>query len=752
MVNSDIVKRVIERSDSWVDEGKENEKMSSFSMTDNLYPYKRLFSPITVNHTVIPNRIVMAPMGNIAMCDETGRINDKMLQYFFQRAKGGVGLITTGLIPVSHKIDTSITELGDLSYFPRIDRSRTALMGWRDLSQGVHSFGSKIFIQITPGLGRVGNPQCLITQFKLPISSSFLPNYYISEIPCWRISDRKLKKIIKNAGQAAADSKAMGLDGCYLHGHEGYLLEQMTNPAFNHRKLGHFRSWENFGIDMVKEIRKRVGERYPIMYRIDLSLALEETYHDKMDKDKILKRFKGGRSAEMTLSYMEDLVKAGVDIFDVDLGCYDNWWLPHPPQTMPAGAYLSVSKFVKDYFKEKEILSNQGVEVPIVAVGKLGYPDLAEMALRDGDADMIMLGRPLLADPDWPRKAYKGEVKSIRPCIGCQEGCLNEFVEAGHPQCAVNPRTSFEHIFPEIPPKAVKKKRIAVIGAGPAGVEFSLRAEERGHIVTLFDKNSDIGGSARVGSISKYKFDMANYINYLREELKKSSVIVRLNTKVDLPTIKGGYDAIVFSNGGEEVIPKIDGIENAKYVLSNDVFTSKEKIDANEKVIVLGGGAVGAEMALYLSSEMKVKDVTLVEMLDYIMKGACTANRGHMIHLLEKNGVNILNSSKAVKVEDGKLILMRKTKNVPDPYNTWKPILPENIENPLMKVPGGKEERVEIPFDKIVIAVGTKPSDELFFKAQSENAAPEIYRIGDSFSTGKVLEAVRSAYSLAMRV
>lgn len=313
-----------ERFGNWVNDDRENGRCSSAKMTKNLYPYDTMFSPIRVNKTVIKNRIVMGPMGNLNMCEESGRPNDKMLQYFFARAKGGAGLLTTGLIPISHGIDNSVTEKGKLTMFPRLDRSRTVFAGWRDLAQGVHNYGSRIFVQITPGLGRVGPPTCLPQQKKFPVSASMNPNFYIPELPCMRLSDMSLKKIVNNCGQAAADAKECGLDGIYLHGHEGYLLEQMTNPAFNRRKLGKYKDPERFGIDIVKAIRERVGPDYPIMYRIDLSLALNETYREKMDTVKSLKKFKNGRTMDDTLLYMKHLVEAGVDMFDVDLGCYDS--------------------------------------------------------------------------------------------------------------------------------------------------------------------------------------------------------------------------------------------------------------------------------------------------------------------------------------------------------------------------------------------------------------------------------------------
>ena len=392
--------RLEETYGDWVKQEKENCRLSSGAMTKELYPYQALFSPIQVNKTMIKNRVVMGPMGNLNMCEESGRPNDKMLQYFFARAKGGTGLLTTGLIPVSHGIDPTVTEVDDLSLFPRIDHARTVFAGWRDLTQGVHAYGSKIFIQITPGLGRVGPPTCVMTKHKIPVSASVNPSFYIPQLPCIPLTDANLKKIVKNCGQAAADAKEMGLDGIYLHGHEGYLLEQMTNPAFNRRQIGRYKDYEMFGLDIIREIRKRAGDSFPIMYRIDLSLALNETYQERMNEVSSLKRFKNGRTIKDTLHYMAKLVRAGVDLFDVDLGCYDNWWLPHPPEGMPAGCFLDMSKIAKEFFRRNRIKSNAGMDVPVVAVGKLGYPDIAEKAIRDGDCDMVMLARPLLADPD----------------------------------------------------------------------------------------------------------------------------------------------------------------------------------------------------------------------------------------------------------------------------------------------------------------------------------------------------------------
>ncbi|MBM7582728.1 2-enoate reductase [Caldicoprobacter guelmensis] len=744
----EIVQNLIDQLGDWF---LDEEKLRWGRMTKDLYPYEKLFSPIQVNSIIIKNRIVMGPMGNISMAEEMGRPSIKMIKYFSERAKGGVGLITTGLVPVSHYIDPTVTEKGDRSYFPRIDKSRTVFAGWRDIAESVHAYGAKIFIQLTPGLGRVGSPECLIKKFKLPVSASWNPNFYIPNIPCRPLTDRGLYKIIKNAGQAAADAKASLMDGVYLHGHEGYLLEQLTNPAFNRRKWGKFSDWQAFGIELVKEIRRRVGPDYPIMYRIDLSLALNETYKEKMDKVKPLRLFKNERTVEQTLEYMKNLVKAGVDMFDVDLGCYDNWWLPHPPNSMPPGCFLIISKIVKDYFRENNIKSNKGLDIPIVAVGKLGYPDLAEKALREDMCDMVMLARPLLADPEWCNKAYAGRVEDITPCIGDQEGCINEFIEGGHPQCAVNPKTGNEDLYSEETP-AREKKKIAVVGAGPAGIMCAITLAKRGHDVTLYDKKSQIGGTLLLGAIPKIKYDIVNYLNHLEHQVKKAEKVyglkLELNKEASADLLKSmNYDIIVCATGTKEKKLNVEGIDLPHVVTALNLLQYPELANGKENVVIVGGGAVGCEIAYWLAYE-KNKNVTVIEMLPYFMKGVCTANRGHIIHYLERKNVKLLNCTRLKSIKEDCVLVARKLKNVPDPYAVWQPILPENIENPFEKKIGEEENEFEIKADLVVMAVGLVPDDSLYYQCIKERAAQNIYNIGDAFSPAKVFEAVKAGYLL----
>ena len=730
-------------------------KLAQGRMTKELWPYDRIFSPIRVNRLTIKNRLVMAPMGNVNMGEETGRPSAKMIEYFVERAKGGCGLLTSGLIPISHGVDPTVTELEGLSYFPRIDRSRTVFGGWRDLAERCHAHGARFFIQLTPGLGRVGSPECLLNKKKLPVSASWNPNFYMPVLPCRPLTDAQAKRIIKNGGQAAADAKSATIDGVYLHGHEGYLLEQMTNPAFNRRKLGAFADWRQFGLRLVKEIRDRVGPDFPIMYRIDLSLVLNETYGERMKSVKSLRKFKDERTVDETLGYMADLVKAGVDLFDVDLGCYDNWWLPHPPTPMAPGCYLEVARITKEYFAKNGVKSNAGLEVPVVAVGKLGYPDLAEAALRKGDCDMIMLGRPLLADPEWPNKAFAGRVGEICPCIGDQEGCINEFVEGGHPQCTVNPRTGFEDILngSELAP-AAKQKKVAVLGAGPAGIMTACIAARRGHKVTIYEARSEVGGMLVPGSRPAIKYDIVNYLEYLKNEMAKA--VAEHGLKVELaksPSTEelraAGFDAIVTATGSKQARPPVPGIDSKSVIYGVDLLRNPKLADGAKNVVVVGGGVVGCETAYFLAHELG-KKVTLVEMLPIFMKGVCTANRGWLIHYLEERGVAMLNCTRIASVGSGEAVVKRNvSKSVPDPLVTWTPILPENISNPFAPKLTIEEKEERIPADLVVLAAGARPDDSAYRALVEAHAAPEIRNIGDSFSLGRVFEATKAAYATA---
>ena len=751
--NATLVADLLEWFTTWPEE--HGESRGSWRMTVDLHPYDRLFSTVEVNRLELGNRIIMGPMGNLSMVDATGRPDAKMIAYFAARAAGGAGLLITGLVPVSPACDPSVPQPDGIAWFPRISGARSLLAGWRDLAESVHAHGARIFIQLTAGLGRVGSPECLPLRWRLPVSASWNPNYYVPQIPCRPLSDRACRRIVRDFGQAAIDAKASGIDGIHVHGHEGYLLEQFANPAFNRRRFGRYADPQAFGLDIVREIRRRCGPDYPIMYRCDLSLALRETYGARMDTDAALRRFRGERSVAASLDYIRALVAAGVDMLDVDLGCYENWWLPHPPGPMPPGAFLRVAQFVKNFLAANAIVSAAGREVPVAAVGKLGFPDIAERALREGRCDMVMLARPLLADPEWPRKAFAGRVRDIIPCIGDHEACLKELVHGGHLQCAVNPRTGFEESVPARPPPAQRPRRIAVVGAGPAGITVACLAAARGHRVVLFERHAQVGGWLRAGSVPAIKFEVANYLAHLEHRLAQAvhdcGLECRPGTEATADLLRaGGFDALVCCTGSTPVAPPIARTAQTPTTLATDVLLAPSIAAAARDIVVVGGGDVGCETAHMLAFEYG-RRVTVVEFAPALMEKSCTANRGYLVHALERRQVTLLTGTRVERIGEGFVEAVRELcPDTADPGAVWRPILPENARNPFARKPGGRFQRVKIAADLVVFAVGLVPSDRLYRTCVETRVAPEIHNIGDSFRVGRVFDATRAAHATAL--
>ncbi len=718
-------------------------------MSAGLFPYDRLFTPITVNRLTIPNRIIMGPMGNLGMADAAGRPTEKMIAYFAARARGGAGLITSGLVPVSHRIDPTVKYSGT---FPRLDNGRHVMAGWRDLTDTIHAHGAKFFVQLSAGLGRVGSPESLPGDWRLPISASWNPNFYLPRVPCRPLSDRETRRIVRAMGQAAADAKACGIDGVYLHGHEGYLLEQFANPAFNRRMFGRYADVQAFGRECVAEIRRRCGPDYPIMYRIDISLALRATYGPRLDSEPALRRFRRERTVEMSLDYIRSLIGEGVDLLDVDLGCYENWWLPHPPSGMPPGPFLPIARLVKDHLAASGIRSNAGHVVPVAAVGKLGYPDLAEAALRDGNCDMVVLARPLLADPDWPRKVFAGRVSAIVPCIGDQDGCLGEIVRGGHIQCAVNPQTGFE----ERPPvrTAQTRRRLAVVGGGPAGITCACLAAERGHSVVLFEQNERVGGWLRAGSAPAIKFDLANYLVHLEQRVataaERGGLQVQLGTAIRPEDLaRGGFDVVVCCTGSVPERPGFAAEMTPSVVFATELLLRPALAAGAHQIGVIGGGEVGCETAHMLACELG-KQVTVIEMSPYLMRTACTANRGLLLHQLARLGVSLLNCTRVIKFGDRVVEVVRNVASgIPSPEAVWSPVLPENVVNPLARRLPVVEERVTIAADLIILATGQVANDGLYDACVRRHVAAEIHNIGDSARVGRILDATKAGYAVA---
>ncbi|MFY9114561.1 MAG: FAD-dependent oxidoreductase [Dethiobacteria bacterium] len=719
--------------------------------------YEKLFEPGEIGRCWIKNRIIMAPMGNINMADPIGRPLPKMIDYFAERAKGGTGLLITGLIPVSQGIDPTVSEDNDTTYFPRIDgSSRTRLSGWRDLTAAVHSFDSKIFIQLTAGLGRVGSPEVAL-KGKILKSASINRNFYVPQLPHIPFTGRQIKKIIKNMGQSAVNAKVSGFDGVQLHGHEGYLMDQLTSLPWNRRKWGRYKNRFQFGIDTVKEIKRICGKDFPIIYRIDLTQALQYAYGDKVFK----RNFKGKeRVIKEGLAFCKALWEAGVDAFDVDKGCYDNWFYPHPP------AYFVDQPYVDEIAVAlKEFFAQENIPAKVIAVGKLGKPEVAENVLAEGKADFIMLGRPLLADPYWPQKAREGRPKEIVHCIGDQEGCIQSFILGGHPCCTVNPYTGFEDT--KKLEKTDLRKRVAVVGAGPGGCEAARTAFLRGHDVTLFEKEAHVGGQLYLSSKLKIKHDVARYIEnlqYQMDQYSKQGLEIRYQAKAE-PEMLQDFDVVICGNGLKPLSPPLEGLEKiphqeARELLKNDLQVPEQA----RRVTVIGGGLVGCEVAYSLAYE-KGLTVTVIEMLPHLMEGVVHANRGMMLWLMMgagaptdrredrlKTPIKVYNASRVFRISEKKVHIQANRRR-PAPYTPWTTLIPENVHNPFaLKLNPDNLEEMAIDTDFIVLSTGGRADRELYENLTRNAGSREIYCIGDAREPARAWEAITEANEVARHI
>ena len=713
-----------------------------------------LFEPIHIGNCKIKNRLVMAPMGNINMADPIGRPLNKMIEYFGLRAKGGCGLLITGLVPVSFGIDHTVEEDNDTTYFPRIDgSSRTRLAGWRDLTSKVHSYDSKIFMQLTAGLGRVGSPESFL-KGKILKSASINKNFYVPAVPHLPLTDREIKKIVKSFGQCAVNAKACGFDGIHLHGHEGYLMDQLTSKPWNRRKFGRYSKLHQFAIDVVKEIKHRCGEDFPIIYRIDLTQGLRESYGDEIFK----KRFKNmERTIEDGLKLCKELSKAGVDAFDVDKGCYDNWFYPHPPAYFKDMIYVKeMAGVLKEYFEKENI------DKPVIAVGKMGKPEIAEKVLKNKYADMVMLGRPLLADAYWPNKVRENREDEINHCIGDQEGCIHSFIHGGHPCCTVNPYTGFEDVKKlEV---TNEPKNVAVIGTGPAGIEASKTLIDRNHKVTLFESKSKIGGQFELNDEINIKHDIKRYLknqNHIIEKYIDKGLILKLNTKPEIKELEENFDVVILATGVKESIPKIKGVEKVKSTTARKFLENKLQLPQNTKeVLVVGGGAVGCEIAYTIAKEKDVQ-VTVVEMQKYLMNNIVHANRSMLLWLMSGMGsttdkvsdklskkVKVYTSSKILEFKENEALLEANKERI-NPYTPWETLIPENIHNPFEKKINDKNtEEISIKTDFVVFATGVEENDDLYEKLKN-NKKLQVYNVGDSKKLASAWEAINDANEIA---
>ena len=537
----------------------------------------RLFEPGRIGKMRVKNRIVMSPMGT-RFEEPDGRLSQRGIDYYVTRAKGGVGLIVTGSFGVVRKMKGPALSAAH----PLID-DRMYVNRLSELADAVHDYGTKISVQLSAGKGRTADPGTLGDG---PLAPSVLPCFSNPRIMTRAMTVEAIETMIRAYEFAAEIARDAGIDCIDIHGHKGGLLDQFMTPLWNKRTDRYGGSLENrmrFAGEVIQAIKRGAGADMPVTYRYGLTHYLP-----------------GGREIDEGLEIARRLEMAGADALHVDAGCEDNLYWIHPPTTLPQGCMVDLAARVK-----------QVSTIPVITVGKLGYPELAERVLLEGKADFIALGRPLLADPEWANKVRQGREADIIPCIGDHEGCEVRTDLRKYVSCSVNPMTGMEKDF-AIQPSTGRKKKVLVVGGGPGGMEAARVAALRGHDVVLWEKENALGGNLLPASAPDFKKDYRRLKDYFIRQVKKVGVTVELGKKATPELIRAMHpDCVFIASGGIPIVPKIPGVDQPKVVTAIDVLLGRR--ETGELVVVIGGGTVGSETALYLAQKGKL--VTIVEIL-----------------------------------------------------------------------------------------------------------------------------------------
>lgn len=661
--------------------------------------YQTLFTPIQIGKLTLKNRFAMAPMGPLGLGDSEGGWNQRGIDYYTRRAQGGTGLIITGVTFSDCEVETqSMPNCPNSTYNP-VHFVRTS----REMTERVHAYGAKIFLQMSGGFGRVTIPTNL-GEFP-PVAPSPIPHRWLDKT-CRELTRDEIHKIIESFGKGAFNAKRAGFDGVEIHAvHEGYLIDQFAIAFFNHRTDEYGGSLENrlrFAKEIREEIAKTCGWDFTVAVRFSPKSMLKDWRKGALPNEEFEEK---GRDLEEGLQTAKLLEAYGYDALDVDVGCYDAWWWNHPPMYMEKGPYRKYAKLVKEI-----------VKVPVFMAGRMDTPEMAESCVKDGTCDVISLGRPLLADPDYVKKLRTNHVCEIRPCISCQEGCMGRIQTYSMINCAVNPQAARERVTAYEP--VARKKRVLIAGGGVAGCEAARVLAERGHEPVLYEASERLGGNLLPGGAPAFKEDDLQLVKWYENELERLRVPVYLNTKVTKEMVlESDCDAVIVATGSR---PKMFSLGDDEKVYCAEQVLMNQK-DPGDKVVVVGGGLVGCEMALDLAQ--KGKKVTILEALPKIMAvngPICSANKELLEELLPFHGVNIICNAKVTGFKDGAVS-----------YET-----------------AGKAEKLDT--DSVILSVGYRSADELYHELEFDVA--DLYLLGDAGKVSNIMYAIWDAFEVANHI
>jgi 2-enoate reductase len=528
-----------------------------------------------------------------------------------------------------------------------------------------------------------------------PLGPGLYPAIGERHVTTRELTIEEIEEIIEDYEYSCKIIALADIDAIEIHAHMGYLLDEFMTSLWNKRSDrygGDLEGRVRFAVELVQAVKRGAGEDFPTLFKYPLTHYLE-----------------GGREIEEGLEIAKRLEAAGLDALTINSGTVETYDRAQPPSTGPRGCAVDLAEMTK-----------KAVSIPVIAVGKLSYPDLAESVLQEGKADFISLARQFLADPEWPNKVKEGRIEDIRPCIYCHEGCVGRVRKYKYISCAVNPATGVEKDLAITP--AEKKKSVLVIGGGPAGMEAARVAALRGHSVTLWEKDATLGGQLISAAVPNFKSDYKLLLDHLQAQVRKTGVTLELQKCATPQSIQSLNPDVVFvATGATTSIPKIEGIEegikNGKVIAAVDLLLGNGK--AGKSVAVVGGGAIGCETALFLAEQGKEVTVVKGRPIETLQDDMNWINALHLLKLLDEKNVKILDRHRTLRI-------------------TETGVQVANNE--------GKES--SLIAESIVVALGMKSVNGDFEEALKDKV-PEIIAIGDCIKPRRVMNAIWEGYRKA---